>query len=181
MSNDVGGGLRLLGDAYIVNSTISGNEATGWFGGALFLTDGMAEMVNTTVVDNVSPPWASAALFVGTFTDSSASLSLVNSIVARNVLQGCFLGFFGPGAVTLTADHNNVFTDATCAPGTTDQVVPDAVISGLAGNGGPTLTHALLPGSPAIDAGDTAVCPTEDQRGVVRDAACDVGAFELAP
>ena len=181
LSNDVGGGLRLLGDAYIVNSTISGNEATGWFGGALFLTDGMAEMVNTTVVDNVSPPWASAALFVGTFTDSSASLSLVNSIVARNVLQGCFLGFFGPGAVTLTADHNNVFTDATCAPGTTDQVVPDAVISGLAGNGGPTLTHALLPGSPAIDAGDTAVCPTEDQRGVVRDAACDVGAFELAP
>ena len=51
----------------------------------------------------------------------------------------------------------------------------------LADNGGPTLTHALLAGSPAIDAADTAVCPATDQRGVARDAACDVGAFEFVP
>ena len=51
----------------------------------------------------------------------------------------------------------------------------------LADNGGPTLTHALLAGSPAIDAADAAACPATDQRGVVRprDAGCDVGAFEL--
>jgi hypothetical protein len=51
----------------------------------------------------------------------------------------------------------------------------------LADNGGPTLTHALLNGSPAIDAANTDVCPATDQRGVARDAACDVGSFEYVP
>jgi len=51
----------------------------------------------------------------------------------------------------------------------------------LADNGGPTLTHALLAGSPAIDPADTAVRPATDQSGVARDAACDVGAFEFVP
>ena len=48
-------------------------------------------------------------------------------------------------------------------------------------NGGPTPTHGFLAGSPAIDAANTAVCPATDQRGVPRDAACDVGAFEVVP
>ena len=43
------------------------------------------------------------------------------------------------------------------------------------------LTHALLAGSPAIDAGNNAVCAATDQRGVARDAACDVGAYEFVP
>jgi beta-glucanase (GH16 family) len=181
LSNDVGGGLRLLGDAYIVNSTISGNEATGWYGGALFLTDGTVEIVNSTVVDNVSPPWAPAAMFVGTFTDSSASMNLVNSIVAQNLSEGCFLAPFGSGFVALNSIGHNVFSDATCFPVASDQVVGAAAVGPLADNGGPTLTHALLSGSPAIDTADTAVCPTTDQRGVARDAACDVGAVEFVP
>jgi hypothetical protein len=51
----------------------------------------------------------------------------------------------------------------------------------LADNGGPTQTHALLPGSPAIDAGDNTACPATDQRGVTRPlgAACDIGAYEF--
>ena len=50
----------------------------------------------------------------------------------------------------------------------------------LRDNGGPTPTQALLPGSPAIDHGDDAGCPTADQRGVPRPrgAACDIGAYE---
>ncbi|MDW8255368.1 MAG: choice-of-anchor Q domain-containing protein, partial [Chloroflexota bacterium] len=49
----------------------------------------------------------------------------------------------------------------------------------LANNGGPTLTRALLPGSPAINAA-TDTCPPTDQRGVLRpvDGACDAGAYE---
>ena len=83
----------------------------------------------------------------------------------------------------LTSLGNNLFTDASCAPVGSDVVVApgDTGVDVLADNGGPTLTHALLAGSPAIDAGDTAVCPATDQRGVARDAACDVGAFEFVP
>lgn len=51
----------------------------------------------------------------------------------------------------------------------------------MADNAGPALTHALLAGSPAIDAADNAVCPATDQRGVARDAVCDVGSFEYVP
>jgi hypothetical protein len=59
----------------------------------------------------------------------------------------------------------------------------------IADNGGATPTHALLPGSPAVDAADDAECPAADQRGQPRvddpSAAgpnvCDAGAFELAP
>ena len=82
---------------------------------------------------------------------------------------------------TATFESIDVFTDTTCNPIGSDQVVSDAGIDGLADNGGPTLTHALLPGSVAIDAANPAVCPATDQRGVARDAACDVGAFEFVP
>ena len=52
----------------------------------------------------------------------------------------------------------------------------------LQNNGGPTPTHALLPGSLAIEAGTNAGCPATDQRGVSRPqgVACDIGAFESA-
>ena len=61
------------------------------------------------------------------------------------------------------------------------RAVADAGLDSLANNGGPTLTHALLAGSPAIDAADNAVCPATDQRGVARPQGpgCDIGAFEL--
>jgi len=180
VSNDVGGGLRLLGNTDISNSTISGNEATGWYGGALFVTDGGVSVTNTTIANNVSPTWAPADVFVGTFTEANAALSLTNSVVS-SAQDNCFLAPFGSGMVALTADHNNVFTDDTCFAGPTDQVVADAGLGPLVDNGGPTLTQALLASSPAIDAADNAVCPTVDQRSVPRDAACDVGAFEFVP
>jgi len=64
----------------------------------------------------------------------------------------------------------------------------DPLLGTLEDNGGPTQTHALLGGSPAIDMGDDVICaaaPVDgiDQRGVARPygAACDIGAFEDAP
>jgi len=50
-------------------------------------------------------------------------------------------------------------------------------------NGGSTQTMALLPGSPAIDAGNNANCPVADQRGVTRPQGdgCDIGAYEYVP
>ena len=65
----------------------------------------------------------------------------------------------------------------------------DVGIGPLEDNEGPPLTHALLEGSPAIDAGDNDACPNNDQRGSIRPAdgdedgtfVCDIGAFELFP
>ena len=55
-----------------------------------------------------------------------------------------------------------------------------ALTGPLAENGGPTLTHALLAGSPAINAGDDSACPATDQRGVARPQGphCDIGSVE---
>ena len=180
VAGDVAGGLRTLGNANIVNSTLSGNTSTAWHGGAMFITDGVVTILNSTIIDNNAPGGTAGGLFVGTFGDSDATLTLQNSIVANNGDFNC-IQFFGAGTVSLTSLENNVFSDGTCAPIGNDQIVADAGVDVLADNGGPTLTHALLAGSPAIDAANTAVCPTTDQRGITRDAACDAGAYEFVP
>ncbi len=177
---DVAGGFRTLGEVNVVNSTISGNTSTAWHGGAMFITDGVATVTNSTVTGNNAPGGTTGGLFVGTFTAASATLNLHNTIVANNGDFGCFLAPFGPGAVALNSLGNNVFTDGSCFPIGSDQVVADAGLGALADNGGPTLTHALLAGSPAIDAANAAACPATDQRGVARPqgAGCDVGSYE---
>lgn len=178
---DVGGGFRGLGDIVIQNSTVSGNNSTAWHGGAGFFTDGVADVINSTIVGNLAPGGTAGGLFVGTFGDAAATLNVTNSIVANNADYSCFLAPFGAGPVALNSGDNNVFTDGTCNPVATDQVVADPGILPLQDNGGPTLTHGLQPGSPAIDAANAAFCPPTDQRGVARDAACDSGAFEFVP
>jgi hypothetical protein len=62
-------------------------------------------------------------------------------------------------------------------------VTPEELNLGpLQDNGGPTMTHALLPGSIAIDVIPEAACEVDtDQRGFPRDSMCDVGAFEVQP
>ena len=138
VAGNVGGGIRMLGNATIVNSTLSGNTSSAWFGGALFHTDGVANLVNSTVTANVAPASGNAALFVGTFTAANATLNVTNSIVAENrdldgnPGTGCFVAPFGSGVVTLISGGNNVFTDATCAPVASDQVVATAALGPLA-------------------------------------------------
>jgi hypothetical protein len=182
-AGNVGGGLRMLGNATIENSTISGNEALAWYGGAFFLTDGVIDVINSSIIGNISPSWAPEAIFVGTFGPPSATLNLANSIVA-NATGGCFLAPWGAGAVAINSGGHNIGSDNTCnltAAG--DQPNTDPLVGALADNGGPTLTHALLAGSPAIDAGDGSLCPPADQRGVPRPqgAGCDIGSFEFEP
>jgi len=71
---------------------------------------------------------------------------------------------------------NNLIEDGTCSA----TLSGDPLLSGPANFGGETLTFALLPGSPALEAGDTASCPATDQRGISRPqgSGCDIGAFE---
>ncbi len=78
--------------------------------------------------------------------------------------------------------HNLDSLDQCNFHGTDDLVDANPLLGPLQNNGGPTRTFALSAGSPAIDTGESEGCPTSDQRGVVRpqDAACDIGAFEVA-
>jgi hypothetical protein len=81
--------------------------------------------------------------------------------------------------------HNLVgINHCTGAPGAGDLIGDSGnpinpLLGSLADNGGDTLTHALLAGSPAINAGDNSGCPLTDQRGYNRDASCDIGAYEF--
>jgi beta-glucanase (GH16 family) len=178
---NVGGGLRLLSNATITNSTISGNTASGWHGGAVFYTDGGLTLLNTTVVSNTAPAGTTGGLMIATFGPANVTMNMRNSIVANNSGTECAVVADGGGTVTLTSLGHNLASDASCnlnAAGDKPSVA-NALVDQLAANGGPTWTHALLPGSPALDAAD-ASCPATDQRGVARPqgAACDMGAYE---
>jgi hypothetical protein len=101
---------------------------------------------------------------------------VVNTILAGNAPSN------GSGPIT-DAGHN-LSSDNSCAfmnVGSLNNT--DPMLGPLADNGGPTLTMALLPGSPAIDAGDDAAAPPTDQRGAPRPfgAATDIGAYEYTP
>ncbi|MHA6524113.1 choice-of-anchor Q domain-containing protein [Tessaracoccus sp. G1721] len=179
-ANDVGGGIRSLGNTTIVNSTISGNTSTGWHGGGVFHTDGALVMEYSTVAANTAPDGTAGGLFLGSFGAPDGRASLTGSVVSGNSGDECIVFYGGP--FTMESGGHNVLSDTSCgAPAGTDLVGEDALLGALADNGGPTLTHALLAGSPAIDAGDGASAPATDQRGVTRPQGDgpDAGAFEV--
>jgi hypothetical protein len=180
VSNDVGGGIRSLGNFTIANSTISGNTATGWHGGAIFQTDGNITITNSTIANNIGPDWAQSALFIGQFGGSFVpTLTLTNTIITGNHWYACEKFASGTTGNVVSGGHN-LIQDGSCNPTASDLIVGDAQIGPLANNGGPTLTHALQPSSQAINAADDAVCPTTDQRGITRPqgAHCDIGSYE---
>jgi Ca2+-binding RTX toxin-like protein len=115
----------------------------------------------------------------GVLQGYGAVLNLRNSIIAGNRI-----GFGSSGTDcngTITSQGGNVLQDpSTCTftPAAADVIGQPGGMGTLAQNGGPTVTHALLLGSPAIDRGGTG-CAASDQRGVPRAGACDSGAYEL--
>ncbi len=179
----------------LVNSTLSANSSTD-SGGGLFNHTGQTRLFNVTVTNNTADSDANGTGSGGGAAAPSGSLRLQNSIIAGNVQ----LDPFGGGGVlaveddcsgSLTSDGYNLIYAATCTiGGPYSPAWP--VLGPLANNGGPTRTHALLPGSPAIDAGHPAGCVNwdgaplrRDQRGVSRprfgevSVRCDIGAFEV--
>ena len=179
VSGDVAGGLRTLGDVVIDNSTISGNVSTTWHGGAAFLTDGTVAISHTTIVGNTAPGGTAGGLMVATF-GAPVTVTLADNLIADNGTYNCQVE--GGAAAVLASLGGNVVTDGSCAAGAADDIVTpgSAGVAPLADNGGPTLTHALLTGSPAIDA-SVVGCPATDQRGVPRPSggACDSGSYEF--
>ena len=175
-----GGGIdsSRFGSLTLINSTVSGNTS-GSTGGGLFVSRSVS-IESSTIFANSSTGNGGGVLSFG-------SATINNSIVAGNS-GGSVPNLAGP--TSFTGDFNLV------GPG--DQVsgtgnranIDDPLLGPLADNGGPTRTHALLPGSPAINAGDPNFDPNattppmiHDQRGSgfarIDGGRVDTGAFEL--
>ena len=157
INNDVGSGFIL-----VQNSTFSGNHAT--LGGAIS-TLSVLTLTNSTLAGN---PADAGALYIGI----QGNAFLYNSIIANGPAQGGDCIDVG----TITMNVHNLIRDGTCSPALSG----NPLLGTLGNYGGSLSTMPLLPGSPAIDAGDASTCLARDQRGVVRPqgSACDLGAFE---
>jgi parallel beta-helix repeat protein len=196
VSEGFGGGIGAIAltSADISQSTISGNRASG-NGGGLYLQahsgavrnvtisgnygslgGGMLAAGDSTTLNNVTIAQNTGVSSGGLFGDER--LTIRNSILAGNTPYNC------AGPEPFVSGGDNLDDGSTCGlAGPGDLSGASAVLGPLADNGGGSLTHALLAGSPAIDAGNDATCLPLDQRNVVRPqgAHCDIGAFELIP
>jgi hypothetical protein len=152
-------------DVEIVNSTISGNDADA-FGGGIYQQNGSMLLDSVTIANNDAPTG-------GAIRVQGGSVEALRTIIANNSDENC--------AEPLNSSGNNLDDDGTCGLNELSDINNEALLGPLADNGGPTLTHALLEGSPAIDTGGDVVCRATDQRGVPRPQgpACDIGAFEF--
>jgi hypothetical protein len=104
----------------------------------------------------------------------TAGTHFFNTLLLSNVPSNCS-GLVSDGGYNMSSDASVAFP----ASGSRTNINP--MLGPLVNNGGPTLTMALLPGSPAIDAGGAIGAPATDQRGVLRPqgAGMDIGAFEF--
>jgi CSLREA domain-containing protein len=190
-ASDAGGGIanealgfgRLGVLLTLVNSTVSGNSAP--LGGGIFNSNFIDEAVATLRVTNSTVAGNSATQDGGGIFHGG-SLRLVNSLVAQNgaptgadVLQVAGASLSARFSLIGDGSGSGITNTNGNQVGTSGSPI-DPKIGPLANNGGPTRTHALLAGSPAIDAASSADCPAVDQRGVVRPqgAGCDIGSYE---
>lgn len=170
-ATDYGGGLDNYGSSpSLTNVTFSGNSAPT--GGGLFNTeDSNPSLVNTTFKGNT-------ATYGGAIYNWFSDPTVVNSILWANTSDQIANG--GDSAPVVT------YSDIQGGYSGTGNINQDPLLAALANNGGQTQTHALLTGSPAIDAGNPSTCPLTDQRGYFRPidgngdmvARCDMGAYE---
>jgi hypothetical protein len=180
-TGDAGGISNAGGTVAATNSTISGNTAGSGSGG--INSSGTLTLTNSTVSANT-------ASGVGGVNIAGGAATLTNTIVAGNTKGGVPSDISG----LVASGSSNNLTGTGGSGGLVDQATDPAhhnqvgvVTPGLdivKGNGGPTQSVALLANSPAIAAGDHAVCAAAsvggvDQRGLPRPAAaCAIGAFE---
>jgi CSLREA domain-containing protein len=180
----------------LTRTTVSGNTATGGSGGGIYNTGSPISVTNSTFSGNGAPSAGGGAIHhTGghvtathvTFSGNSASQGgAINQASPTNTTLKSTILAAGPSGGACNGSPgsagNNIASDGTCGlAGPGDHSGVDPLLGPLAPNGGPTQTHALLAGSPAIDAADNAACPPTDQRGTARPqgAGCDIGAFEV--
>ncbi|HZY44687.1 MAG TPA: choice-of-anchor Q domain-containing protein, partial [Anaerolineae bacterium] len=169
-----GAGINNRGNLALTNSTISSNRISfGGWGAGLDNQSGMAQLINVSVISNTSTIGGAGFHTLG-------ALYLTNTLLAGNVWMSSAQA--NCGGTTYTSRGYNLSSDATCTllNATGDMTNVNPHIGPLANNGGSTWTHALRVGSPAIDRGTNAGCPSTDQRGIARPqlVKCDIGAYE---
>jgi hypothetical protein len=221
-----GGGIYNGGSLTVSNSIISGNTSATGNGGGLGNSGGNVTINNSTVSGNAAYLGGGGVYNTPECNDfdtcpsNTAYVYITNSTIAGNtdggiVSWGEYGGFLYSVETlvnTIVADgidgtidsaSHNLIGDSASSSGIQNGVNGNIVgvnplLGPLQNNGGPTMTHALLAGSPAIDAGDNCVLtangcgngnpalPT-DQRGFQRlvdgnsdgNAVVDIGAFEI--
>ena len=172
-----GGGIVLNNGGTLTNVTVTGNsDPDSGFGGGGIFTAGGVTIASSTIAGNSSAgPGGNL---------SGTSVTLLDSIVAAGVgpagSQNCSVHEISGG-------HNLEDLNQCGFTGPGDQINNDPKLGTLAAIPNAASTLALMPGSPAINAGDTACTTatgaplTHDQRGLARPqgSACDIGAFEF--
>ena len=181
-----GGGIYNSGTLTLVNSTVSGNSAAQ--GGGIYNEDGITNLFNVTITNNQADDKSGGqGVGGGIFNSNKGTFNFQNSILAGNFETLDFVSTPGECDGTINSIGSNLMTMADCTVSGSAPIIGNPNLGPLKNNGGPTQTHALLAGSPAIDAGNTGGCRDEfgvllttDQRGINRPASgCDIGAFEL--
>jgi len=161
-------------------------------GGAIYNRGSNPTLTNITFSGNTADNGSAIRNFMSspiiinsTFTCNSADNSsggIDNSNDSNPILINTILWDNFPDQITNNESSPNI-TYSIIQGGYigTGNLEEDPLLGPLADNGGFTLTHALLEGSPAIDAGDPETCPETDQRGVLRPQGegCDIGAYEF--
>jgi hypothetical protein len=183
-----GGGIRNTATLTLTNSTLSGNTASN-NGGGIFSNG--ATITNSTITNNTADVGNNGTGDGGGISRNGGTITIRNSIIAGNfdTPNNAGTGAINPDVSgTFVDGGNNLIGDSTgSANFTVSTLVGTAAsrlnpqLAPLANYGGTTQTHALLPNSPALNAGNNANAPVgNDQRGATRiiDSAVDIGSFE---
>lgn len=198
-SGGTGGGILSFADTTLLDSTVSGNLAEGMFGGGgIYHNANTLAIVQSTVSDNHATSTFDSARGGGVFT-AADDLTIASSIIAGNssVVLRNDLSIADPAFATIHINHSLIGdttgTSIDTNTGVGNILDVDPLLGPLSDNGGPTQTHALLPGSPTLDAGDASIQPSPnlfDQRGApfsrvsagtllgIPQQVIDIGAYE---
>ena len=199
-----GGGISSLGEIHLEQSLIAGNTVEGAGGtrsggGIHVASGGRLTVSNSTVSENTVINHDGPALGGGIYSVDQLDLEhatianngasngggglyqagsgVFDRLMANTLVAGNTGGACGGNASILETDHSLADDGSCLLNGPGDLQVADAGIAALDDYGGPTDTHALYPGSPAIDGSNN--CGDLDQRGVPRSSPpCDIGAYE---